>query len=161
MRDQMPKILSDFEMKKYYNPYFHELLIEELKSDKQDLYYKSCSWTVYDEMDGIHRQSIKVETLGEKLIALDELISAHERQYKRHRQVLHEHVKDWHKKDKALLDAYFFNQNNNTGNIKHECIEQLKRDLYFAEHEERDERHKKRERKKLLTRLEKAQAIAR
>ena len=137
----MPEIISDYEMMIYYNPYFQQLKMAELKADKEDLYYKSCSWTVYDPQEGIHRQSIRVETLGEKLIALDELISAHERQYERHRRLLLETVKDWHSADMKLLDTYFKQQLAPTGGrIESDLIDHLKQVLYPLEKQARDAR---------------------
>lgn len=139
----MPEIITDYELKIYYNPYFHELRMAELKADKEDLYYKSCSWTVYDEQEGIHRQSIRVETLAEKILALDELISAHERQYERHRRLLLETVKDWHSRDIAVLDRYFKRQLTG-GRIESDLIDHLKRTLYPLEQQARDDRERNR-----------------
>ena len=139
----MPEIISDYEMMIYYNPYFHQLRMAELKADKEDLYYKSCSWTVYDEQEGIHRQSIRVETLGEKLLALDELITAHERQYERHREILLKAVKDWHSEDMKLLDTYFKRQLTG-GRIESDLLDHLKSALYPLEQQARDDRERTR-----------------
>lgn len=140
------EILTDYEMMIYYNPYYHELSMTELEADKEDLYYKSCSYTVYDQQEGIHRQSVRVETLGEKLIAIGDLISLHERQYKAHRQILLEYIKDWHSADVSLLDGYFKKQlaGKDSKNIESDLIDHIKRELYPQEQQARDEREQSR-----------------
>lgn len=133
--------LTDYEMKTYFNPFFHRDRMADLQADKSDLYYKSCSWTDYGDVYGITRRSISVEHLGEKLVALDSHMEQLERKYQKRKQMLDSVTKDWHMADVALLDRYFRQQMAGY-TVEAPVLDYLKVELYKRESADRDDRTK-------------------
>lgn len=152
------EVLTDYEMKIYFNPYYYRDLIEQLEADKEDLYYKSCSWTDYDAVYGISRRSISVENLGEKLLSLDGHIKQLERKYRKRRQILSKSTKALHRADVKLLDRYFRQQMAGY-TIEAPALDYLKVELYEMEQVSRSEREKDRWRKENQKTLRKAETL--
>src|SRR5699024_4331606 len=100
------EILSDYEMKIYYNPLFHEWQMNEMQEDKEDLYYKSVGITDYDAVYGIQRISMSVESIAEQLVAASENIKRTQRMFERHRALLQAMTNDWETADIAILERY-------------------------------------------------------
>lgn len=156
----MPDYLTDNEMMLLYNPYYFSEKVEQMKAKKEDLYYKSCSWTVYDQQEGIHRESISVENIVEKTIALETHIKKLERSYKAQRERLIKELEGWQKTDIDRLEQYFYTQYYKGTAVTCERIEQLKKRLFYVEHIEREKRGNERWRANNKDIIEKAQAIA-
>lgn len=138
---ELAEILSDYEMMRYYNPYYHEWRMQELHDDKMDLYYKSAGTTDFDAVIGIKYSSMSIERIGEGLIGIGEQIERAEGNYREHRQILNGIIKDWQDEDLSLLTEYFRLQLSGDELII-ECVEELKRTLYHIERNKRNERNK-------------------
>ena len=152
------EILSDHEMKKYYNPLFHEWQIKEMLADKEDLYYKSVGYTDYDSIYGIKRTSMSVERIGEQLIGVSDNIERTQRMFKRHRALLQDEIKGWETADIAILERYFKYQMQDI-NIQNERIHDLKRALYDREVSDRKGRNIERANKELELKNQKVKAL--
>lgn len=155
LTNEIPEALTDYEMKTYFNPYYHQIRMEELHSDKEDLYYKSCSWTEYGDVFGVTRRSIPVENLGEKLVSLDDHIKHLERKYRKRKHMLDTVTKGWHMADMKLLDRYFRKQMAGY-TIESPVLDYLKVELYERESTDRDDRTKARWQKEREAILNKA-----
>lgn len=138
---ELAEILSDYEMKILYNPYFYKWKMQELHDDKQDLYYKSAGTTDFDSVIGIRNASMSVENIGEHLIGIGEQIDRLEREYREHRQILYKHTQDWQRCALDDLNRYFKAQMLGE-ELKLDSIEELKRTLYQVECAERKKRNK-------------------
>lgn len=139
----MPESLTDYEMLVLYNPYYFSEKVEQMKAEKEDLYYKSCSWTVYDQQEGIHRESISVENIVEKTIALETHIKKLGRMYKERRERLTKELEGWHRQDIEVLDTYFKRQLKGEA-VDSNIIDHLKRELYPLEQQARSDRERER-----------------
>lgn len=152
------EILSDYEMKIYYNPLFHEWQMNEMQADKEDLYYKSVGITDYDAVYGIQRISMSVESIAEQLVAASENIDRTARMYARHRALLQAMTNDWETADIAILERYFKYQMRGI-NIQNERIYELKKSLYDRELSDRKGRNIERANKELELKAKKAEAL--
>ena len=144
---ELAEILSDYEMKILYNPYFYKWKMQELHDDKQDLYYKSAGTTDFDSVIGIKSASMSVEQIGEHLVGLGEQIDRLEREYRNRRQILEECTRDWQRAAIDDLERYFRLQMSGT-DIAVESIEEFKRELYQIEYAARNKRNKVAEKKR-------------
>ena len=144
---ELAEILSDYEMKILYNPYFYKWKMQELHDDKQDLYYKSAGTTDFDSVIGIKSASMSVEQIGEHLVGLGEQIDRLEREYLEHRRILYKHTQDWQWCALDDLNRYFKAQMLGE-ELKLDSIEELKRTLYQVEYAARNKRNKVAEKKR-------------
>ena len=144
---ELAEILSDYEMKILYNPYFYRWKMQELHDDKQDLYYKSAGTTDFDSVIGIKSASMSVEQIGEHLVGLGEQVDRLEREYRNRRQILKECTREWQRAAIDDLERYFKQQMTGT-DIAVESIEEFKRELYQIEYAARNKRNKVEEKKR-------------
>ena len=152
------EILSDYEMKIYYNPLFHEWQMNEMQADKEDLYYKSVGITDYDAVYGIQRISMSVGSIAEQLVAASENIDRKGRMFERHRALLQDEIEGWETADIAILERYFKYQMQDI-NIQNERIHELKRALYDREVSDRKGRNIERANKELELKNQKVKAL--
>lgn len=133
--------LSDYEMMVYFNPYFHNMKMAELFSDKEDLYYQSCGKTQFDIVNGITFSSMGMDKIVDEILAADSHIEQKEKAYMNRVEVLSTLTP--HEQD--ILIEYFYEQYFNHNNIGSPVIDDLKVRLYFLELEFRKDRNAVRE----------------
>lgn len=160
LQSKVEEKLSDYEVLRYYNPYYYKWRMQELYEDKQDLYYKSSGTTDFDSVIGIKSASMSVEHIGEHLVGLDEQIDRLEREYRKHREILYTQIQDWQESTLDDLNQYFKAQMRGE-DLTISSIEILKRSLYQIEYEERNKRNKWAEKKQDAENRRKSRALLR
>lgn len=153
------EVLTDYELKIYYNHYLHAEIITDLQERIQDQYYKSCGHTNFDSVYGIVLKADRVEKIVEKTIGLQDGIKQREKTFKAHRGLLQSFKKRLTDKQCEVIDRYFYEQYHNNYIISDPVIDLMKELLYVDESKARSERESDRLRQKYEKTLNKAQVM--
>lgn len=133
--------LTDHQLLTYFNPHHHEHVIKELYEDKEDLYYKSSGMTDYDNVFGITRVSVPVETLAIKSCSIDSRIELIESKFEQHTANLDDYKANLDADERNIIDEYFYQQYFYKRNMQHPLVRLMKESLYSVELDDRKDRH--------------------
>lgn len=150
------KHLTDHQLLTYFNPHYHQHIIDELQEDKNDLYHKSSGMTDYDGIYGIQRVSIPVESLGIKLCAVDDHINTLQQKFRRRQKSLNDFKSELTDAERTIIDEYFHEQFHNHHIISHPVIALMREVLYTEELDQRKQRQLEQSKAAMLMRIKRA-----
>lgn len=135
------EILTDYHLLIYYNPYFFRWRINELKAELNDIYNRSASKHEYTS-DGIIVVGSSTEKLAMESAVTNDSIKNRTSEFTAHTDNLKIFMEHCSTKEKKQIKRYFLSQFYRDKLLDYPVIKRMKKELYYVEVAQREERQK-------------------